>query len=60
MTVGPERIIKSYPFGFPLLLFEPRHNKTSKMAVRTGRFESYLVGNPEGRFSREVAHMRNF
>ena len=24
---------------------------------RTGRFDSYLVGNPEDRFSRDVAHM---
>ena len=29
----------------------------ASLCSRAGRFESYLVGNPEGRFSRDVAHI---
>ena len=33
--------------------FEP----LASLCTSAGRFESYLVGNPEDRFSRDEAHM---
>ena len=40
-------------------LYEPRHEKICFAICRKADwFESYLVGNPEDRFSRDEAHIR--